>query len=121
MVTANNPVTSDSYRYFISRDFDKGYRARRIVEMVEGAGKKLSLSDMEAMQGDTLNTSAREIIPYLAALALKDKSAQARDLLMKWDFRMQPESNGAAVYAYFWQSLIEEIFKDKLPGFTLES
>ncbi len=116
VVTANNPVTSDSYRYFIGRDFDAGYRARRIVEMVEGAGKKLSLSDMEAMQGDILNTSAREIMPYLSGLALKDKSAQARDLLMKWDFRMQPESTGAAIYAYFWQSLMEEIFKDKLPG-----
>ncbi|MFI5368140.1 MAG: penicillin acylase family protein [Spirochaetia bacterium] len=116
VVSANNPVASGSYRYFIGLDFDEGYRARRIVEMVEGAGKKLSLADMEAMQGDTLNTSAREITPYLAGLALKDKSAQARDLLMKWDFKMQPESNGAAIYAYFWQSLIEEIFKDKLPG-----
>jgi len=116
VVSANNPVASVSYRYFIGLDFDEGYRARRIVEMVEGAGKKLSLADMEAMQGDTLNTSAREITPYLAGLALKDKSAQARDLLMKWDFKMQPESNGAAIYAYFWQSLIEEIFKDKLPG-----
>ncbi len=116
VVTANNPVTSDSYRYFISRDFDSGYRARRIVEMIEGAGRKLSLLDMEAMQRDILNTSAREIMPYLAGLTLKGESARARDLLMKWDFRMQPESTGAAVYAYFWQSLIEEIFKDKLPG-----
>ncbi|HYW81766.1 MAG TPA: penicillin acylase family protein, partial [Spirochaetia bacterium] len=99
VVSANNPVASVSYRYFIGLDFDEGYRARRIVEMVEGAGKKLSLADMEAMQGDTLNTSAREITPYLAGLALKDKSAQARDLLMKWDFKMQPESNGAAIYA----------------------
>ena len=116
VVTANNPVTSDAYRYFISRDFDNGYRARRIVEMIEGAGKKLSLLDVEAMQGDVLNTSAREVMPYLAGLDLKDTSAQARDLLMQWDFRMQPESNGAAIYAYFWQSLIEEVFKDKLPG-----
>ncbi len=113
IVTANNPVTSDAYRYFISRDYDNGYRAQRIVEMVEGAGGKLSVSDMEAMQGDILNTSAREIMPYLAGLPLAGASAQARDLLMKWDFRMQMESTGAAVYACFWQSLLEEIFKDK--------
>ena len=114
VVTANNPVASDAYRYFLSRDFDNGYRAQRIVEMVEGAGRKLSLSDMQAMQGDILNTSAREIMPYLAGLQLKGASAQARDLLMKWDFKMRPESARAAVYAWFWQSLIEEIFKDKL-------
>lgn len=114
VVTANNPITSNSYRFFISRDFDFGYRAQRIVEMIEGAGKKVSLSDVQAMQGDTLNTSAREIVPYLGALSLKGAGAAARDILMQWDLRMQPESAGAAVYANFWQSLIEEIFKDKL-------
>jgi penicillin amidase len=29
---------------------------------------------------------------------------------------MDTESSGAALYAYFWQALVEEVFKDKVPA-----
>jgi penicillin amidase len=60
VASANNPVTSDRYRYFISTDFDYGYRARRIVDMITGAQGKSGLKAVEAMQGDTLNILAQE-------------------------------------------------------------
>ena len=116
IVTANNPVTSPDYRYFLGTDFDRGYRARRIVDLIEGAGRKISVADVQGMQGDTLNVSAREILPYLDALALSGASAEARDILRRWDGRMDPGSAGAAVYACFWQSLMEQTFKDKVPS-----
>ncbi|HVO38068.1 MAG TPA: penicillin acylase family protein [Spirochaetia bacterium] len=115
IVTANNPVTASSYRYFLGADFDRGYRARRIVDMIEGAGKKISLRDVEVMQGDTLNILARETIPYLKALALAGPSEEARGILEAWNLRMDPESSGAAVWAYFWQALLEVCFKDRFP------
>jgi penicillin G amidase len=121
IVSANNPVTSPSYRHFLSADFDYGYRARRIVEMIEGAKGRISPSDVQVMQADTLNLSAREVIPYLASLALKGDAARARDLLLRWDMRMDPQSAGAAVYACFWQSLLEELFKDKLTSSLWDS
>jgi penicillin G amidase len=113
--TANNPVTTGAYRWFIGDDFDLGFRARRIVEMIEGASGKISLSAVQAMQGDTLNISAREVLPCLAALPLTGDALRAREALQRWDMRMDRESSGAAVYAYFWQALVEEVFKDKLP------
>ena len=36
IVTANNAVVDDDYRYFLSADWAPGYRARRIVEMIDG-------------------------------------------------------------------------------------
>jgi penicillin amidase len=114
IASANNPVTSERYRYFISRDFDYGYRARRIVDMITGAAGKITLKDVEAMQGDTLNTLARKIIPSLKELPLSGAEQTARDVLLGWDDRMDRGSAGAAVYAYFWQSLLEQAFKDKV-------
>jgi penicillin G amidase len=113
--TANNPVTTGAYRWFIGDDFDRGFRARRIVEMIEGASAKISVSAVQSIQGDTLNISAREVLPYVASLPLTGDALRAREVLQRWDMRMDTESSGAAVYAYFWQALVEEVFKDKLP------
>ena len=113
IASANNPVTTPSYRYFISGDFDHGYRARRIVDMIEGAAGKITVSDVQAMQGDTFNIMAREIIPYLRPLSLRGAAQTARDILLGWDGRMDEHSAGAAVYAFFWQALLERVFKEE--------
>ena len=62
-----------------------------------------------------MNLSAREVIPYLKALTVQGDAARGLDVLENWDMRMDPQSAGAAVYAFFWQSLIEELFRDKFP------
>lgn len=118
IVSANNAVTSPSYRFFIGDDFDLGYRARRIAEMIEGARGKISLPDVEAMQADTLNLSAREVIPFLKPLVLDGGAAKGREILANWDMRMDTQSAGAAVYGFFWQALVELVFKDKFPDAT---
>jgi penicillin amidase len=116
IVTANNPVTSPQYKHFIASEFDFGYRALRISQMIEGAGRKLTLEDVEAMQVDTLNISAKEIIPYLAHLSLADpRTMQAREILAAWDGRMSTDSPAAALYSHFWIALVDGIFKDQLP------
>lgn len=115
IVSANNAVTSPSYRFFIGDDYDLGYRTRRIAEMIEGARGRISLADVEAMQADTLNLSAREVIPFLKPLTLEGDAAKGRDILASWEMRMDRQSAGAAVYGFFWQALVEEVFKQKFP------
>jgi penicillin G amidase len=117
IVTANNPVTSPRYRHFLGDDFDLGYRARRIVQMIEKAPGKIDVAYMQLMQRDTLNTSALEILPYLKGLSFEDPAAaRARDFLLTWDGRMDRDSAGAALYAYFWQALLEEVVKNRVPA-----
>ena len=116
IASANNPVITPAYRNFIGDVSDHGYRASRIMEMIEKAGTKLTVADVERMQADTLNISARELLPYLKGLSLNGDAARARDALLAWDDRMDTGSSGAAVYGYFWQALVEEVFKDKVPG-----
>jgi penicillin amidase len=116
IVTANNPVASEKYKHFIGGNFDHGYRAARIVRMIEGAGKKIGLRDIQEMQGDLLNTSAKEIIPFLEPIVLLDKSArQARGMLLGWDCRMEARGAEAAVFSHFWLALADETFKDQIP------
>ncbi|HET6449995.1 MAG TPA: penicillin acylase family protein [Spirochaetia bacterium] len=115
IVTANNPVTSPSYRHFIGDNFDFGYRARRIAEMIEGARGKITVADVKAMQADTLNLSARELMPYLKTLTLDGDAARGRGILAAWDMRMNADSAGAAVYGFFWQALMENVVKENIP------
>ncbi|HUI72116.1 MAG TPA: penicillin acylase family protein, partial [Spirochaetia bacterium] len=116
IASANNPVTTPSYRYFISHDYDYGYRARRIIAMITGNPAKMTINDVEAMQGDTLNILAQEIVPYLKGLSLSSAAQRAREILLGWNNRMGAGSAGAAVYGYFWQSLLENAFRNKFPG-----
>ncbi len=116
IVTANNPVVSDSYPYLIATEFDHGYRASRIVAMIESRGDGLTIADMQAMQADGLNLSALEIIPYLEGLTWDDPSlSAARDRLLAWDGQMHMDSPDAALYGFFWVALVAETFHDELP------
>jgi penicillin amidase len=115
IVTANNPVASSSYPYLISNEFSQGYRAKRIGDMIEADRDGISIEDTMRMQGDDLNLSALEIMPYLRDLRFEDSGLEAaRDFLMDWNGRMHRDSPQAALYGYFWQKLIEETFKDQL-------
>jgi penicillin amidase len=115
IVTANNPVISGNYPYLIGTEFDEGYRAKRITDMIEADTDCISIEDIAGMQGDDLNLSALEVLPYLTSLSFEDENLEdAKRLLLEWDANMQMESPGAALYGYFWQQLIEETFKDQL-------
>jgi penicillin amidase len=116
IVSANNPVVTDKYPYLIAKDFDHGYRARRIVDMIEGKASGFSVEDMRSMQGDNLCLSALEILPYLKDLTFEDKSIESvRDRLLEWNGRMEMDSAEAALYGYFWVALVEKLFHDQIP------
>ncbi|MBN1311828.1 MAG: penicillin acylase family protein [Anaerolineae bacterium] len=118
IVTANNPVADpDDYPYLIGTEFDHGYRARRIMDMIEGDVDGISFEDMTAIQGDGLCLSALEVLPYLKGLYFADPEVRAaRDRLLRWDGQMDMDSPEAALYAYFWAALMEGAFSDQLPG-----
>src|SRR5699024_6300832 len=71
IVAANQAVTPGS-RPFLTSESDKGYRATRILELLEQrmeAGR-LTVEDMGQIQLDDTNTFAPEILPYLLAVDL---------------------------------------------------
>jgi penicillin amidase len=126
VVSANNQVAPDDYPHHLASEFNHGYRARRIVELIEDAGRDVDTEDVIAMHGDSYNIFADVLLPHLQDLELGDGEygggdvhgraiADAREMLMTWDRRMTRDSAGAALYALFYQNLVEGIFTDQIP------
>lgn len=113
IATANNAVVGPDYKYFISMDWDRGWRARRIVDLIE-AKDKLSPDDIAAIQGDSLNLSAQQIVPYLSNLSVEGDAQKVLDAIKGWDFFEKRDSAGAAAYEVFWLNLLRNTFDNTL-------
>ncbi len=116
IVTANNRVPPWDYPYLITTDWTYGFRASRIVDMLEAQEGKVSAEDIKRMQFDAKNLNAERLVPILLALPLGGESAATRDhFLADWDYQNRADSQSAAVFAYFWKNLLAATFHDQLP------
>ncbi len=114
IVTANNAVVDERYPYFLSRDWEPGYRAQRIIDLIE-ADPALSVADMQVVQGDSSPLWAQEVLPYVLALTTADpRLTQAIALLRAWDGRASRDSAGAALFESFRLHLVRRTFEDEL-------
>ncbi|NIV35289.1 MAG: penicillin acylase family protein, partial [Anaerolineae bacterium] len=60
VATANNKIVDDDYPYFLGAEYMEGYRAQRIIELLE-ARDKHSLEDFRLIQGDIYSIPGREL------------------------------------------------------------
>jgi penicillin amidase len=114
--TANQRQVGSDYPYYIgtaSNFFDPGYRANEIQRVLSQPGT-LGSGDMMALQNDTRDFLASEIVPLLvsatAGTALSLNEKQARDLLAGWDFSMEIGSAAATIWWTFWQKYLSLTF-----------
>ena len=122
IVTANQAVVGPDFPHFLSMDWAPGYRARRIVGLIE-ADSSLSLEELQAMQGNSSPVWAEDVLPHLLVLPVTDtgrssreerRLAEALELLRLWDRRADRESAGAALFEAFRLHLIDLTFGDEL-------
>lgn len=115
VVTANQAVIDDDYPYFLTDDWDFGYRSTRIRELLEAEGE-LSIAEMTRLQLDTTNPMAATLVPYL--LDIEDLGStyyrDGQDLLADWDFTQPADSAAAAYYNVVWSNLLRLTFHDDL-------
>ena len=132
IVTANQAVVPLDYydelaqklgegrNYVFSREWDYGYRAQRITEMLN-ATQKHTIASFQSIQGDTKSLSAEELMPYLANLHFDDAElAGARDWLLQWDYRFNMESPQAVLYSNFLARLLDNLFNDQVHNVKLD-
>lgn len=114
IVTANNKPVGDDYPHFLGMEFDPGWRAARLVELL-GERERYGVRDMEEMQLDTLDKYAAELVRWITLINTDDPwekvSIQA---LRKWNFRMEVESVPALVYQYVLIEMLAMMYGDKL-------
>jgi penicillin amidase len=116
IATANNPVVGPQYPYLIGTQFDYGFRARRIVELIEQAPGPIDSAYIQTMQGDNKNLLAEDLVPLLLALPQDSEDAgTARTLFEGWDYQDHMDSAPAALFAVFTKNLLAETFHDDLP------
>lgn len=115
IVTANNAVVGDRYSQFLSRDWARGYRANRIVEMIE-AKPALSIDEIRRMHGDNYNAIGAVLSPILMDLEFEElKLAERAALLNSWNFQNDANSAPAALFNAFWRHLLLRAFADDVP------
>lgn len=116
IATANNRVVDDSYPYYISNEWLNGYRAQRIRDLLASNPQKLTVADMATIQADQYALPALEIVPHILRLPATSPLEQAaQEILSTWDYKLTPESIGAALYTTFLRKL-ERIVLDPLLG-----
>lgn len=115
IATANNQVPPNDYPYFITRDWDYGFRARRIVDMIESAPSKIDMAYLQQIHGDSYNATAETYVPILLELNHASDLTPALDSLKTWDYQNHADSTPAAIYNAFWRALLRNTFNDDLP------
>jgi penicillin amidase len=116
IVTANNAVVGSNYPYLITKDWDYGYRAGRIIEMISKQTTGISLTDIQQMQGDNKNLNAATLIPILLQIPLNDTRLEdVRKVLSTWDLQQSMDLAAPAIFETFWKHLLADTFSDDLP------
>ena len=113
IVTANNAIVPEDYRYFLGSDWDYGWRAARIVDLIEreSADGALTADDMTAIQADQEFWMGKRLAVVYADVAVDDARAQqAIDLLAGWDAQNDADSAGAAYANVLWDELAQDLF-----------
>jgi penicillin amidase len=123
IVSANNELVDSAYPYFIAQDWDPGYRAARITELLKSdiAHGGVTLDDMSAIQTDTKILRASLVTPYLKGIAASTGDGNAvLKAIDGWDGTCAVDSLGCAAYMTFEEQLERHLWDDDLGSLARE-
>ncbi|MDQ7819314.1 MAG: penicillin acylase family protein [Armatimonadota bacterium] len=114
IVTANNRIVPETYPYFLAAEWDPGFRARRIEDLLAASGRA-TVDQMASIQQDVLSLPGQQTVRALRDVQVSDERARALLAeLRRWDGALRPDSRAAAVYEAFRVSLLPVLFEDLL-------
>ncbi|MES1239966.1 MAG: penicillin acylase family protein, partial [Chloroflexota bacterium] len=115
IVSANNEAVDAEYPYYIGNEWDPGYRAARITELLASAPAKLTPDDLRRIQMDTEVMRGKRFVHELASLGPKVTTPDGKLLwenLLTWDDECPVDSKGCAAFAPIEVALQRAIFDD---------
>ena len=116
IVTANNAIVTDDYDYFLSRDWDYGYRAARIAHLIErrAAEGPLTAQDMRDIQMDGEMWIGKRLASAMGDVEVDGTGPrEAVELLRTWDAQNAAGSAAAAYANVLWSNLAQNIFAER--------
>jgi penicillin amidase len=114
IVNANNRVVGSGYRHFIARDWDRPYRAQRIVNQLD-ANPKHDLATSSALQMDNISLAARDLLPGLLSIVAKtEESRSALGLLRAWDGTVTRDRAEPLIFHAWLREAVKAIAADEL-------
>jgi len=114
IATANNKIVGDDYPYELAYDWDPGYRAQRITDLLK-ADDSITVEDMQTIQADTYSLPAEALAHYLLAVQpVNDLEARALKEVETWDWHYETDRSGAAVYQVWYWFLLKNTLDDDL-------
>ncbi|MCZ2126694.1 MAG: penicillin acylase family protein [Anaerolineales bacterium] len=118
IVTANNRVSPWDYPYLITKDWDYGYRAQRIVDMIQSAPGKIDKAYIQSMHGDSTDLNAASLLPTWKEInyaPTNKNESYALDTLTNWDYTCKADSQACAIFQQFWWHLDQNTINDDVP------
>jgi len=114
LVTCNHKIVPDDYPHFLGAVWMNGYRARRIVEVLESKSK-FSPQDFAALHVDFSCIPGRELVERLASFTSGDPDVHlVLDHLRAWDGKLTADSVGGAVYEVARYHLVRNLLEPGL-------
>lgn len=111
IATANENLTPLDYPHMhsIGYNWADPYRGMRIREVLQ-ENRRFSIPDMAALQTDYLSLPARQLVPLLLAVDMKDTMLENyKQNLSSWDFILSTRSAASGLYI-----LTERMIEEKL-------
>jgi penicillin amidase len=116
IVTANNAAVDAGYPWFIGREWDPGYRAERIVDLLGSYGDDgLTVEELRAIQVDSAPLRARDVGAVVRAVTPStEDGGTIAARIATWDGACEIDSMGCAAWAAWEYRLIRDLFDDDL-------
>ncbi len=116
IVTANNAIVDQGYPHFLGQDWDPGYRAERIIDLINDYDQDgLTLQEMSGIQNDTSPLRARDVVVQLdELLPTTADGATIADRIATWAGDCAVDSNGCSAYMAWEYRVLRDVFDDDL-------
>lgn len=115
--TANENLSPPGYRHThaIGYLWATRFRANRIDEVLRG-DSAFTVADMMRLQTDYTSLPAQQLVPLLSKLKSKDELTEVvRHALLKWDFKLVPNSTAAGMYVAWERTLSRTLWRRQVP------
>ncbi len=116
IVSANNAAVDGAYPYFVAQEWDPGYRAQRIIDLLKShAGDGLTVQELRSIQFDSSPLRAHDVVPLLkGATPTTEDGRTIAARISGWDGACGTDSMGCAAWNAWEYRVLRDIFDDDL-------